>query len=218
MRVQVVLFDGFDPLDVLGPFEVFHAAGALAGGVITVELVSAEGARTVPSGLEAVSLAATAALDPTAEVVVVPGAAGLIATDPAVEGGIGQLLARAAQGPLSGLLHEAAGSVGTTVASVCGGSLLLAWLGLADGRPLVTHAHGADLAGTAAHPVDARVVDDGDLVSAGNVTSGIDLGLHLVEREVGPQVAHAVEQLIRHERRGTVWRRVGTEVSTAAVA
>lgn len=53
--------------------------------------------------------------------------------------------------------------------------------------------------------VDARVVDDGDLVSAGGVTSGLDLGLYLLERAYGPRIAHAVEQLFEYERRGTVW-------------
>ena len=215
MRIQIVLFDGFDPLDVLGPFEVFHIGAGLTGGGLTVELVSAEGPRPVPSGLEAVSLTATAALDPAADLVVVPGAVGALALDPEVDGGIGQLLARAGSSALAGPLRDAVGREGTTVATVCGGSLLVAWAGLADGRPLVTHGHGADLAGTAARPVDARVVDDGDLVSAGNVTSGIDLALHLLEREVGPQVAHAVEQVIRHERRGTVWRAAGVAVTGA---
>ncbi|GLZ49063.1 glutamine amidotransferase [Actinomycetospora sp. NBRC 106375] len=213
MRVQVILFDGFDPLDVLGPFEVFHAGGGLTGGGVTVELVSAEGPRTVPSGLPAISLTATATLDPgAADVVVVPGAAGSLSLDPEVEGGIGRLLARAGSGSLGPALREAVHREGTTVATVCGGSLLVAWAGLADHRPLVTHAHGADLAGTAARPVDARVVDDGDLVSAGNVTCGIDMALYLLEREVGPQVAHAVEQIIRLERRGTVWRPTGIAV------
>jgi transcriptional regulator GlxA family with amidase domain len=213
VHAQIALFDGFDPLDVLGPYEVLHAANAFAPGAVTVELVSAEGPRTVPSGLAAVSLEATAGLDPASDVVVVPGAAGTIALDPAVEGSIAAYLARAVSGPLGGALREAVGRPGTTVATVCGGSLLLAWSGLADGRPLVTHEHGRDLAGTAARPVEARVVDDGDLVSAGNVTSGIDLALHLLDREVGPQVAHAVEGLIRHERRGTVWRPVGRAVT-----
>lgn len=52
---------------------------------------------------------------------------------------------------------------------------------------------------------DARVVDDGDLITGGGVTSGLDVGLYIVEREVGPQVAHNVEKLFEHERRGTVW-------------
>ena len=43
MLVQVVLFDGFDPLDVVAPYEIL-------GQAMTAELVSAEGAREVPSG------------------------------------------------------------------------------------------------------------------------------------------------------------------------
>jgi transcriptional regulator GlxA family with amidase domain len=54
--------------------------------------------------------------------------------------------------------------------------------------------------------IDARIVDDGDLISAAGVTSGLDLGLYLVERELGSAVALAVEQLMEHQRRGTVWQ------------
>ncbi|MDL5159772.1 DJ-1/PfpI family protein [Actinomycetospora termitidis] len=211
MRVQIVLFDGFDPLDVLGPYEVLTVGGGMSGGGVTVEFAGVDGPRLVPSGLPAISLAATATLDPAVDVVVVPGVAGSLSLDPQEEGSVGALLTRAI-GPLAGPLRAALDHDGTTVATVCGGSLLVAWSGLADGRPLVTHERGADLTGTAPVPVDARVVDDGDLVSAGNVTCGIDLALHLLEREVGPQVAHAVERVIRFERRGTVWRASGTPV------
>jgi transcriptional regulator GlxA family with amidase domain len=55
------------------------------------------------------------------------------------------------------------------------------------------------------------VVDDGDLVTAGGVTSGLDLGLYLLERELGPRIAHAVEELFEYERRGTVWHNMGLE-------
>jgi transcriptional regulator GlxA family with amidase domain len=59
------------------------------------------------------------------------------------------------------------------------------------------------------YAVRARVVDDGDFVSGAGVTSGLDLALYLLEREVGPRVAHAVEELFAYERRGTVWRNAG---------
>ncbi|WP_442875115.1 DJ-1/PfpI family protein [Actinoplanes sp. NBC_00393] len=99
-----------------------------------------------------------------------------------------------------------------TVATVCGGSLALAMAGLLEGRTAVTHAQGMDvLEATGVTVVDARVVDDGDLVSAAGVTSGLDLGLHLLERSFGPRVAHAVEQLFQYERRGIVWRNAGLE-------
>lgn len=51
--------------------------------------------------------------------------------------------------------------------------------------------------------------DDGDLVTGAGVTSGLDLGLYFLEREAGPRIAHAVEELFAHERRGTVWRDLG---------
>jgi transcriptional regulator GlxA family with amidase domain len=70
-----------------------------------------------------------------------------------------------------------------TVAAVCGGGLGLAMAGLIDGRNAVTHRFGLDLLeATGVNVVDARVVDDGDLVPAGGVTSELDLGLYLLER------------------------------------
>jgi transcriptional regulator GlxA family with amidase domain len=43
------------------------------------------------------------------------------------------------------------------------------------------------------------------LVTAGGVTSGLDLALYLLDRAYGPRVALAVEELFEYERRGTVW-------------
>ncbi len=82
--------------------------------------------------------------------------------------------------------------------------------GLLNGRHAVTHHMGLEtLAATGAVVVPARVVDDGNLVSAGGVTSGLDLGIYLLERTLGPRVARATESLLEHERRGTVWRAEG---------
>jgi transcriptional regulator GlxA family with amidase domain len=120
------------------------------------------------------------------------------------------LLARIAETALPELIIEAFGRPDVTVATVCGGSLALAMAGLLEGRTAVTHVQGMDvLEATGVRTVDARVVDDGNLVSAGGVTSGLDLGLHLLERSFGPQVAHAVEQLFQYECRGVVWRNTG---------
>ena len=46
MLVQIVLFDGFDPLDVIAPFEVLTAGGDMASGALAVELVAADGPPT----------------------------------------------------------------------------------------------------------------------------------------------------------------------------
>ncbi|WP_067456343.1 DJ-1/PfpI family protein [Actinomadura macra] len=222
MDAQLVLFDGFDPLDVIAPFEVLHAGGA-ACGAVTVELVTAEGPREVVSGTGGLALRATSVLDPTrAGLVLVPGAAGRIGEpgeDPernaAAEEGrrddsIPVLLGRTLDTQLPALLKAAMDEATVTVATVCGGSLILAMAGLLEGRHAVTHHMGMDtLEAHGVRPVNARVVDDGDLITAAGVTSGLDLGLYLLEREVGPRIAHAVEALFAHERRGTVWRAQG---------
>jgi transcriptional regulator GlxA family with amidase domain len=75
---------------------------------------------------------------------------------------------------------------GALLGSVCTGAMLLAAAGLVKGRRAITH-HTAteDLAKAGATIVRARVVDDGDLVTAGGVTSGLDFGLHLIGRLLG---------------------------------
>lgn len=210
VNAQFVLYDGFDLLDVIGPFEVLCAGSDAAGVGLDVRLVSAEGPRAVTSGVRGVTLQATAALDPDLPgFVVVPGAAGPLEGDPdAGAQTIPVLLARVGDTALIPLMAAALANPQITVATVCGGALALAMAGLLEGRTAVTHVLGHDvLDATGVTVAAARVVDDGDLVSAGGVTSGLDLGLYLLERQYGPPVALAVEQLFEYERRGTVWTR-----------
>lgn len=214
MHAQIVLYDGFDPLDVIAPFEVLAAGSEFVGGALDLSLVSAEGPRTVTSGTRGLTLTATAVLDPAESgCVLVPGASGPIAADP--DDGIETipvLLSRAAQTELTTLLAKAFDNPDITVAGVCGGSVIMAMSGLIEGRHAVTHHLGLDLLDAAGvHAVSARVVDDGDLVTAGGVTSGLDLALHLLDRWYGPRIAHAVEELFEYERRGMVWRQAGRE-------
>ena len=209
MYAQIVLFDGFDPLDATAPFEVLAAGSDAADGDLTVELVSAEGPREVVSGTLRMVLRATAQLDPAKPgFIVVPGASGPIDGDPDVVDTIPVLLARFAESAAIPLLRKAMENPDVTVATVCGGSLALAMAGLLEGRTAVTHHLGMDLLeATGVTPVNARVVDDGDLVTSGAVTSGLDLALHLLDRTYGAQVALGVEELFAYERRGTVWTR-----------
>ncbi|WP_030924519.1 DJ-1/PfpI family protein [Streptomyces sp. NRRL B-24720] len=223
MHAQIVLFDGFDPLDVVAPYEVLYAGGTVSGGAVSVELVSAEGPREVVSGTGGLALQATAALDPgRAGLVLIPGASGRVGAPgetPDLAAGTGEqqqddlipvLLGRTLNTELPALLKAAMNNPQVTVGAVCGGSLVPAMAGLIEGRHATTHHMGLDmLDATGVHAVHARVVDDGNLVTGAGVTSGIDLGLYLLEREVGPRIAHAVEELFAHERRGTVWRPQG---------
>ena len=73
-------------------------------------------------------------------------------------------------------------------ASVCTGALLLGAAGFLKGRRATTHPGALEeLKPYCARVVTERVVDEGNVVTAGGVTAGIDLGLYLVERFAGTE-------------------------------
>jgi putative intracellular protease/amidase len=131
MLAQVVLFDGFDPLDVVAPYEVLAASGMVAPGALSVELVSAEGARDVSSGLGSLSLRATAALRPgRADLVVVPGALGRLPDEnEPTEDSIPVILGRTLNTALPVLLQEAMDRPGLTVARCAAAQWCWPWRG-----------------------------------------------------------------------------------------
>nr|WP_037967962.1 DJ-1/PfpI family protein [Streptomyces sp. SS] len=84
--------------------------------------------------------------------------------------------------------------------------MLLAAAGLTRGRPCTTHHKAkADLERQGGLVKNARVVDDGDLVTAGGITSGLELALWLTRRELGSDTATGLEAMLEYEARGTVW-------------
>lgn len=214
LTVQIVLFDGFDLLDAVAPYEVFCAASMHTDNAVRVEMVTAEGPRPVTSGMNGLTIEANNTLDPErGGIILVPGAAGNVEGDG--PDSIPAILGKAMNTELTTMIKTALDHKDILVATVCGGSLLLAMGGLLEGRSAVTHRLGMDLLGaTGAIPVPARVVDDGNLVTGGGVTSGLDVALYLVERELGPRIAHEIEQLFEYERRGTVWRAKGIAPTT----
>ena len=209
MHIQIALFRGFDDLDAIGPFEIL-ANAAVAVPELSVALVGAHEAGEVESSHGA-RLVVDAALSGEADLVVVPGGGwnglrhyGFEVSDAAEarargvrrEHEDGRLAARLAE------LHAA----GAVVASVCSGAILLAQAGLLAGRPATTHRGNLDQLAAMGVDVDreARVVDTGDVLTCGGVTSGLDLAFHLVEREWGVELAGRIATLMEHERRGPV--------------
>ena len=72
--------------------------------------------------------------------------------------------------------------------SVCTGALLLGAAGYLQGKRATTHPNALEeLKPYCARVVTDRVVDEGNILTAGGVTAGIDLGLHLVERFAGAE-------------------------------
>jgi transcriptional regulator GlxA family with amidase domain len=190
MKVDIVVFDGFDELDALAPYEVLRTAAGL-GAPIAAELVGAHGAGTVTAS-HGTRIAVDRGPAEDADLVLVPGGGWFH--------GAG-VRAEIERGDLPRLLATAS-ERGAIVGSVCTGAMLLAAAGLVEGRRATTH-HAAhdDLRAAGADVVVARFVDDGDVVTAGGVTSGIDLALHLVEKVAGASVAAQVADEIEYAPR-----------------
>ena len=86
------------------------------------------------------------------------------------------------------------------VTSVCTGAFLLGRAGLLGGKRATTHwayTHLLPLVG--AEPVTARVVEDGNVVTSGGVTSGLDFALTLIGRLHGDAVAQAIQLAIEYD-------------------
>ena len=189
-KIEIVLFAGFDELDALGPFEVLRNA-RFDTRLVTLDAASSvtasHGARLVPDGV----------VSGDADLVLVPGGGW---NDRAPQGARAEVERGVLPRRLADL-HAA----GIPMASVCTGAMVLAAARITEGRPATTH-HGAldDLRESRAIVVEERVVDDGDLLTAGGVTSGLDLALWIVERERGRHLADLVAREMEHERTGRV--------------
>ncbi len=181
MKTSILIFDGITALDAVGPYEVLRSVPGWE-----VEFVAARSGE-VRTDSGALGLHADRALadvtDP--DVVLVPGGAGnrpLLSDEEVLS-----------------WLREVDGRTSWTT-SVCTGSLVLGAAGLLDGKRATGHwlyleplrAYGAD-------PVGGRFVEDGKILTAAGVSAGIDMALHLVGLEAGPEVAQAVQLAIEYD-------------------
>jgi transcriptional regulator GlxA family with amidase domain len=176
-RIGFVIFDGFQPLDLVGPHEVFDHAGYRSWTI-----APRAGLVRSRSGLAVHAEYGVDDVDPAAvDTLVVIGGAGVDEArhDAALVGWV-----------------AAAGATARRVTSVCSGVFLLAAAGLLHGRRVTTHwGRREQLA--AEHPeltvdCDPIFIRDGRFWTSAGVTAGMDLALALVEEDLGRDVAHQV--------------------------
>ena len=181
MQIAYLLYDRFTALDVTGPHDVLNSVPG------NESIFVAEQPGPIRNESDTLSLVADASLDEVTspDIVVVPGGFGnrlLLEHEPLHEWIRG--------------VHETS----TWTTSVCTGSLLLAAAGLLDGIPATTHWLARDvLAELGAKPVHDRVVEQGKIITAAGVSSGIDMALTLVQRINGDEVAQAVQLAIEYD-------------------
>jgi len=196
MRIEIVVFDGFDALDVVAPWEVFARAATIDAD-LDVAMVRLDGPPLV-SAANGLQLHVADELS-TPEALFVPGGSWVDGTDTGVPREI-------RRGTLPRLIAELSTSA-RWVASVRTGALLLGEAGLLRDRNATTNpAALEELSKYGAVIHQNRVVDDGNVVTGGAVTAGIDLAMWLVQRELGENVAQKVARAIAYPMPTDVWR------------
>jgi cyclohexyl-isocyanide hydratase len=179
-RIGLLLFPDITQLDLTGPYEVFTKIPGAEVRLVwkTLDPVRAGGGmRLLPD---------TSFADcPQLDLVCVPGGAGM---NPLLED---------AQ-TLAFLRRQAAGA--RYVTSVCTGALVLGAAGLLKGRRATTHWMSFEmLERFGAIPTKGRVVEDGNVITGGGVTAGIDFALLIAARVAGEEVARAIQLGIEYD-------------------
>jgi transcriptional regulator GlxA family with amidase domain len=180
-RIAILIFDELTALDAVGPYEVLSRIPDAE-----VRFVAKQ-AGTKRTDTGALGLQADAALTklPDPEVLLVPGGKG---NRPLLEDAE----------VLDWVRHAHEGSMWTT--SVCTGSLVLGAAGILDGKRATTHwAYLDRLKELGAEVAGERVVEDGKIITAAGVSSGIDMALTLASRIAGETVAQAIQLGIEYD-------------------
>jgi cyclohexyl-isocyanide hydratase len=178
-RIGLLLFPRLTQLDLTGPFEVFAKMPDASVHLLwkTREPVQAETGMCI---LPDTTLAECPALD----VLCVPGGPGVSAMMEDAD--------------VLAFLCEQAGRV-RFLTSVCTGALILGAAGLLRGKRATTHWASHDLlAAFGAIPTKGRVVRDGNLITGGGVTAGIDFALTVVAELAGSAVAQGIQLQIEY--------------------
>jgi putative intracellular protease/amidase len=181
MEIAILLFDKLAALDAVGPYEVMRN---VPGWDVRFVAKEKGDTRTEDGSL---GLVADYTLDQVSapDLVLVPGGKGsrsLIHDEELLQ-----------------WLRDVDRTTKWTT-SVCTGSLVLGAAGLLEGKRATSNWLLLDvLRQFGADPVGGRFVEDGKIVTAAGVTAGIDMALHLVALEAGPEVAQAVQLGIEYD-------------------
>jgi len=185
MKVAILIFPGVEELDFVGFLEVLAVSNRVRGGGYfeTALVGTEEGPIVCAGGLKVVPDRDMSEIGEH-DLLFVPG--GGASRHTGVE-----LLMKS--GPVLDRLRQSYRE-GKRVWSVCTGALLLGEAGLLKGKRATTHHSSLEqLGSTGAMVSSGRVVTDGRVTTGGGISSSIDVGLALVEEELGKDIRTRVE-------------------------
>jgi transcriptional regulator GlxA family with amidase domain len=186
--VGILLFDEVEVLDFAGPFEVFSVTGRRSGDTPFQVFTVAQHAHAISARNQLIVTPTYSFVDaPPIHILVVPG-------------GYGTRRVMHDESTLDWVRSRA--HAAELVLSVCTGALILGKAGLLDGMPATTHHLAVDELKAAAPlaRVDGsrRLIDNGKIVVAAGVSSGIDAAFHVVARLLGDKMAQETARYIEY--------------------
>ena len=191
-NVGFVIFPGITQLDFTGPFEVLSRLGT-PPAIAVASKFPQTGTHVVAKTMQPVvsdrglGILPTCTFDtaPSLNLICVPGGAGVVEALADIE-------------TIDFIRRQ--GARADYVTSVCMGAFLLGAAGLLQGRRAATHWAYVDLLPlVGARHEKARVVRDGNVYTAGGVTSGIDFAFRIVAELAGPEVAERIQLGIEYD-------------------
>ncbi|WP_420475417.1 GlxA family transcriptional regulator [Noviherbaspirillum sp. ST9] len=193
--LAILVFDGVQILDVTGPASVFGGANDCCGRTFyDVHIVSARGGTVSSSCAVQLATRALRTLPPESVDILL------------IAGGDEHVLRRLAGDRIIADWVRKAGASAKRYGSICTGVFLLAELGMVDGRRVATHWSACKELESDFPAVevdaDSLYVEDGDLWTSAGVTTGIDMCLAMVERDLGSKAANRIAaRLVLYARR-----------------
>jgi transcriptional regulator GlxA family with amidase domain len=184
-QIALVIYEGLTVLDLVGPLGVMSALSQLRPECIPVVVAEETAPVTSDSGLTFQPNASFTDM-PAPDVLIVPGGS--------------RPTLRAMSDPALRQYLRTASSTAAFTTSVCTGALLLASVGLLQGREATTHwAYRAYLPAFGARYVQRRWVDHGGMINSAGVSAGIDMALHLVAELTNETVASQAQLALHYD-------------------
>jgi len=180
VQIAIPLFERLTALDAIGPYEVLSRLP----GAEVVFVAAEPGSKCTDTGALALSADRGLSEVPQPDIIVVPGGRGT------------------RDQPHDDLLAwiQQAHQTSRWTTSVCTGALLLGAAGILEGLRATTHwLFFEQLREFGAEPTLERVVEQGKVITAAGVSSGIDMALRLVQLIAGDEVAQAVQLSIEYD-------------------
>ena len=190
MKIAILVFPGVEELDFVGFLEVLAVSNKVKGSeYFETELVGTERGPILCSGGMRVMPDQTLFELGAHDLLFIPGGG--------ASRGTGVDLLMKDQQVLDRLKESF--QEGKRVWSVCTGALVLGKAGLLRGRRATTHhALMDEMKSAGATPIPERVVTDGRITTGGGISSSIDVGLALVEEELGKRIRRKVEMRMEY--------------------